>query len=220
VNGTAEFESLDKRPETSGSAGCALCDAITSPTAKSKYYNTILFESPSFVVLPAVGPLRRGHVMVVSRIHRASLADLERDDIAEYDRLASSIRGLPEYADAVEVEHGSTHDGPSGPCVRHAHIHWLPESPFVSPLLQQAVSQKPQPINRLAHIRQFPRPYLFLRTPNQSAVFMVDPLPSQFVRRVICEYLGEDDWDWAVSPREQTIRETIDLWSNIRTKPL
>jgi hypothetical protein len=86
----------------------------------------------------------------------------------------------------------------------------------VSEVLQQAISGEPLRVRALNKIREFPRPYILVRTREQSFFFTVASLPSQFVRRVICDYLGEEDWDWAVNPREQTIRETIELWANLR----
>lgn len=56
---------------------CTLCRIVDERRgAQRPLYDTHLLETPTFVVIPAVGPVRPGHVMVVSRSHIPNLASM------------------------------------------------------------------------------------------------------------------------------------------------
>src|SRR5216683_124104 len=113
-----------------GFGTCALCSAVVDSTQYLEpfMYNTRLLETPHFLVTPCIGPLLRGHVMVVSRTHSESLASMGEDALREYDALATRLRNAPLLRDndPLEAEHGSTPDEKAGACVVHTHVHWLP----------------------------------------------------------------------------------------------
>jgi len=67
------------RPQGLDDPRCVFCEVLeepTSPAMPPHSYNTLLTSSDHFVVLPALGPLVKGHVLVVSRAHMPSLASL------------------------------------------------------------------------------------------------------------------------------------------------
>jgi ATP adenylyltransferase len=109
---------------------CALCVAVRDATwdTPSFLYNRKLLETDQFVVLPSVGPLVPGHVMVVSKTHSYSLSSMGADAVSEYDALAARLRTAPFLRNGVplEAEHGSTADDKAGACVIHTHVHWVP----------------------------------------------------------------------------------------------
>jgi diadenosine tetraphosphate (Ap4A) HIT family hydrolase len=112
-------------------AACKLCRALANATreAEPSVCNARLLETPQFIAMPSLGPLVRGQVMVVSKIHAESLASMGSDALGEYDALALRLRKAASLlgANPLEAEHGSTAGDKAGACVVHTHVHWLPE---------------------------------------------------------------------------------------------
>ena len=113
-----------------GTRICALCVAVADSTRHVTpfLHNQKLLETNRFIVLPSLGPLMPGHVMVVGREHQNSLASMGREALEEYEELANRLRVAPFLRDGVplEAEHGSTANDKAGACVVHTHVHWLP----------------------------------------------------------------------------------------------
>ncbi len=203
---------------TDVSERCRLCEAASESTSESRHPSTIanqhLISSAHFVVVPALGPLSVGHVLVVSKEHASSIASLGEAALEEYEQLAEQIRQkLPfRTTGGIEIEHGSTSSDCAGACIVHAHVHWLPglgefESMFegVVPTLAESDS-----IGILATVEQ---PYLLLRGPSRRVhVYDGAGIPSQFARQTICSSLGRDDWDWRENHRLDWVTETVGLW--------
>ena len=107
--------------------GCRLCDALQHAQGRDRPCDTVLLETAGFVLLPAIGPLARGHALITSKEHWPSLASMPLQAIREYDNLAhvlATVRAIS--GDVLEAEHGSTSDCTAGACVAHTHINLIP----------------------------------------------------------------------------------------------
>ncbi len=193
------------------SPGCALCKAIAdanSDPEPTRLENTPLARSKHFVVLPSLGPLVLGHVLVVSRSHHPNLLSMGTNGLTAYEdfKRETSTR-LSYYQDGLlEAEHGSLENKPAGACVVHTHIHWLPgQAHLASSIIGQLVSASPK--SNAGNL-----PYFLLRAGNNWEQYQAQNLPAQYLRRRFCELKGRDDWDWAVVPRFDLIKSTIKLW--------
>jgi len=193
---------------------CALCVAVAD-AARSKepfLYNIKLAETDNFVVLPSLGPLVPGHVMVVSKTHCASLSSMGADAIEEYESLAARLRHAPllRGSDALEAEHGSTADDKAGACVIHTHVHWIPGVGRFLEEFQRRLSLRAEA--RLVELISKAEPYIFARAGAIQVIFHARGLPSQTIRRILCELMDRDDTDWMQAPRLDWIEETVKAW--------
>ena len=200
---------------------CPLCVAAADATAleESFLHNTPLAESHRFVVIPSIGPFLPGHVMVVSKIHESSLLSMGVNAVQEYDSLAERLRRLPVWDGTVplEAEHGSTSANRAGACVVHSHVHWIPGTGQYFDILA----------SQLAHLSRTDyeaslagrRPYIFLRGGSECGFFRAGGLPSQAIRRFLCDVLGRDDTDWRQNPRLDWVAETVKRWTTLETRP-
>ena len=151
--------------------------------------------------------------MVVSKEHCARLASMSREAIEEYEQLARRLRMAPFIRDGVplEAEHGSTPNDKAGACVVHTHVHWLPGlGRYLSqmrtrftPLTQREIGDIPPTL-----------PYIFLRAEDQTALLQAVGLPSQTIRRTLCDILDRDDTDWKQAPRLDWVEETVQAWQS------
>jgi diadenosine tetraphosphate (Ap4A) HIT family hydrolase len=194
---------------------CSLCVAVADATrhANPFLYNRKLLETARFIVLPSLGPLVPGHVMVVGKEHQASLGTMGKAAIEEYEQLANSLRRAPFLRDGIplEAEHGSTGNDKAGACVVHTHVHWLPGLAASIGEFRQRFTQFPQ--NSVAEIPENV-PYIFVRAGAETALLQAVGLPSQTIRRTICDLLNRDDTDWKQAPRLDWVEETVQAWQN------
>lgn len=167
------------------------------------------------MVIPAVGPLVPGHVMVVSKAHHSSLASMGRSAIAEYDRLAARLRRLSVWGSGLplESEHGSTEADKAGSCVVHCHIHWLPGMGQHLEFLSSRLTR----IRKTGTLYQLTanQPYIFLRAGTTHQIFGAKFVPSQVVRRLLCEVLNRDDTDWRSHHRLDVVSDTVETWTRV-----
>ena len=95
---------------------------------KSKLENTIIDESDSFVVLPTIGALVDGYLMIISKRHINSMAELEEKERAEYEFLIEKYRNKFKNIYnkfPIVFEHGSpiNNSDMKASSVIHAHTH-------------------------------------------------------------------------------------------------
>jgi diadenosine tetraphosphate (Ap4A) HIT family hydrolase len=196
---------------------CRLCNVLHNPfqfdSGELRPCDTILFKTTNFVLLPSIGPLVCGHAMVVSRMHYSSLASMPQEAIREYEELAQMLFRLPEISgNLLEAEHGSTRECPAGACVVHTHIHLLPGFMKHHGFLDSSLPVIGTFPN-LAAIHGVSQPYILLRgNLGEAVMFAADSVPTQAIRRVLCDRLGQSDWDWRVEPRNGLIEETVGFW--------
>jgi diadenosine tetraphosphate (Ap4A) HIT family hydrolase len=191
---------------------CPLCFAISLDKGAQRLYNTVLWESDGYAVVPAVGPLQVGHVMVVSRAHKPSLASLGSRLIREYDVIAKLMRAVHAYAGAVEIEHGAIDRRAAGACIEHAHVHWLPADNGIANRIAEALSTEGSIVSGVEEVARATGEYIFLRGPGGALVYNVKSLPTQFIRQIACRDERPDEWDWAVHPRIEVVNATVNLW--------
>ena len=199
---------------------CALCAAVTDAQRYDRpfLYNRKLLETQRFIVLPSLGPLVPGHVMVVSKSHCDSLASMGLEAVLEYDCLAANLRTAPFLRDndPLEAEHGSTADDKAGACVVHTHVHWLPGMGRFLGEFKRRLSLRPE--SNLLELAGGAGPYLFARADGIQAFFSAQGLNSQTIRRILCDVLDRDDTDWMQAPRLDWVQETVDAWRGHETE--
>ena len=180
---------------------CGICVALEDCEKKtSNLYNIKLQESKNYVVMPAIGPLILGHVMIVSKIHFNNLASMGNAAIIEYDQLIEKIRKkIPLYkTKLLEIEHGATETDNAGACIVHAHIHLIPnygeyEEIFIDTL------NKITEIDKIQNIANVKKSYILVRgLSSNTKLYSATNLPSQFVRRVLFKLNDRIDWNWRI----------------------
>jgi hypothetical protein len=138
---------------------------------------------------------------------------MPRTAILEYEDMVRLFFRFPALAgNLLEVEHGSTDNCHAGGCIAHTHIHLLPglmkHHDFLNTRLRVAAT-----LPNLGGIQNFNGPYILLRgNLGRITLFVANAVPTQTVRRILCERLGQANWDWRTEPRSGLIEETIDFW--------
>lgn len=188
-------------------------------------YNKILFETKHFIILPSLGALVNGWLLIVPKQFHLNLSYLNKEKLDELNLLISKIgkKFKREFGNYILFEHG-----PKEPCsiagcgVDYAHMHIVPtnfdllkgvstyQSLFFDWKYLKSFSDIPQ-------IRLDSLDYLYFRDQKGLNYFVQsDNIPSQLFRKVIAHYMGcPEKYDWKKYPHYLNIEATIDILKNV-----
>lgn len=179
----------------------------------------VLLETDHFVVVPTVGQIVEGYLIIVTKKHYLSMGHLPPSMYAELrwvsDQTSRVLQGV--YGiDCIQFEHGPV--GPSqsgGSCVNHAHLHVVPIDldasvdiiPHLALMETVEIDEYPASAQRMLTRN---KSYLYIKPSegNTNGAILVDAtgLPSQYMRRIIAKIVGKpDEWDWAVFVGEREL---------------
>ncbi|MBP7694110.1 MAG: methyltransferase domain-containing protein [Anaerolineales bacterium] len=179
--------------------------------ARAWYDFHILWELPDFVLVPALGSLVPGYLMLVTKRHVPSMAHLsvlERQALQQAVRQVAA-RQAEHWAPPVIFEHGACDDeARAGSCITHAHWHLVPSR---WPLRQADRHWEPiESFESLAAVRPLSTSYFFVADDTGLYWSLATRAPSQYFRRSLAQVLGQAEaWDYAVFPFYDHMRETL-----------
>src|SRR2546423_6021671 len=193
---------------------CTLCRVVDESLAsKRPLYDTHLLTTPSFVVIPAVGPLSPGHVMVVSRSHVPNLASMPRGGLDEYNSLVQMLSRDDSHGldDVLEAEHGGAEGERGGACITHVHVNLIPHAGSLVAIFD---GELPRDVvdHSLSTLRASAAPYILLRNSQVVRLYAATAVPSQLIRRALLGGVGRDDLDWAAFPHLDGVNATVRMW--------
>jgi histidine triad (HIT) family protein len=114
----------DRRPD------CVFCRIVAGEAPVSK-----VFEDARTLAFMDVNPVRRGHVLVIPKAHRAQVWDMRDAEFAAvYRRLPSLVRALARAMKADAVDVLNLNGAAGGQTVYHVHFHLIPIHRDRSPL--------------------------------------------------------------------------------------
>jgi hypothetical protein len=196
---------------------CCLCsqvagdpsnDLIATLLGDRTYRRRVIREYEHLAVIPSLGPLVDGHVLLCTTTHVPGFAALPVGLYHAYRRAQDDLTAFlsHEYRRSVHAfEHGSSMTGDHVPCtVDHAHLHLLPLPGEVvvelPPSLEwQPIDPSPGALARATGGRE----YIRYEAPTGECAVAVatdGPFPSQLMRRVFAGALGLGSWNWRDDP--------------------
>jgi len=198
---------------------CDFCDELSGgkDNAFTRIYgpdqkSRILFRSQNFVVVPSLGQLVEGHLLLVPVSHYTALADMQSRSIREASELCARARetlfkvyGWP----CVIFEHGVRGNQSGGCGIDHAHMHAVPFTGLREPIDELKRTHSLKSIDGIAEIHKEvspTSPYLYYEETNgQAWTCETAFIPSQYLRKLLAESLGINSWDWRECGKEQAL---------------
>lgn len=196
---------------------CCLCSNLVSDGA-NEFWSRPLFESPNFVVLPSLGSLVEGWVLIVPKEHFISMGALSPDLLCEMDQVKTDVIGTlgRKYGELCAFEHGPCAANRKVGCgVDHAHLHIVPldfdlvsaARPFMPPEAEwldatwescRAAFEKGQD-------------YLYVEQPLGIGRISVHlSFGSQILRKAVAARLGvSEQFSWREYPQIEVVARTI-----------
>ena len=179
-----------------------------------------VLTTTDFRVFPSIGQLVEGYLLITPKAHYAALDEMPAQLFDEFSAVHKSVRTAmsAEYGPSICFEHGARAPINGGCGIYHAHLHILPFGEVGDPT--QELKNR-FPYEQIGHFRDIAQltekssPYLFYEDAELNKyVFLVDNLPSQYMRRRIAETLGGIGWDWRNEGREDRLLQTLNRLSS------
>ena len=177
----------------------------------------IIDQSPNLCLLADMSPLCVGHLLLVSRDHYLSFAEVMKDHGSEVKDVLERV--LIQYRNAfgrhVVLEHGSSSDIDGSACITHAHWHLLPlEADAVHEILfMDDLPSTELPDQRdLATMVDQGRSYFYVGDSSQHRLYGVGKsMRRQYLRSVAGALLGipDPEWDYALVVRKDAFHTTM-----------
>lgn len=180
----------------------------------SPSWDSVLWETPSFAVLPSLGSLVPGWLLVVPKRRMPNLVELHDNEVEELEDLVSvaskKLKMFPGQAQMFE------HGGPLGSSlscgVDQAHLHIVPLGFNVVELSRDDKSISWLPVTGFGDIRSQTSngtEYLYVSTLGQSLLGFPSVPTSQWFRRLIADRIGvPEEWNYREFPKLEVMEET------------
>jgi len=174
-----------------------------------------LYTSKQFVVMPSLGQIVEGYVLIVPVRHCMAIADMSTEGVQELGGLRDFVRDAlsQTYGPSILFEHGIRGTEAGGCGVEHAHLHAVPFDSTTEPIEELKAKHSFKPISGLAQLHSevsANSPYLYYEQTNgQAWVCETERIPSQYVRKLLAQLIGTEPWDWRVAGREQALLNSI-----------
>ena len=201
---------------------CEFCDEFSGGVNNGFYARyqdcpetRFVHSTENFCVFPSVGQLVDGYLLVVPKDHYGTFDELPTQLVAELADTSERVRAVLSkiYGPCISYEHGAR--GPlNGGCgIYHAHLHVVPLTKVTDPI--HALKLR-FPHVELTHMNEMSKrgaglsSYLFYQD-SKARLYLFDtgPLPSQYMRKLLADSLGIQDWDWRSAGREERLLATI-----------
>jgi diadenosine tetraphosphate (Ap4A) HIT family hydrolase len=184
-------------------------------------YDRILYETDNFIVIPTIGSLVPGYIMIVSRDHFSSMAYLSTKQMDELINLLSLLKSFIHNKlniNPIIFEHGSA-DGCanlSACCVDHAHLHIVPINlSEVNIILERSQLKKILNMECLTLFKGTPY-VLYSDAYNNYYASQNSVFPSQYFRKWIAKETGHPyEWDWKNYEFLENVKKTLDIFYDI-----
>jgi ATP adenylyltransferase len=207
---------------------CSFCEelrdpsTVTLPLVKTFFSDfgqtsRMLLKTDQFFVVPSIGALIPGHVLLLPRTHHYSVGEIPETELRDFESLAVKSREIVStiYGACTSFEHGCIEGvGRAGACIDHAHLHLLPLEQNLRPEIDKRFGPG-IPVGQFADLRQFlfrRTPYLYYQDSSGSArAYQASIAPTQFFRQLVSTAVADSSpWDWKADLRVPVVRQTYE----------
>lgn len=168
-----------------------------------KPVDCIIYESPSFYVVPELGAMKQGFLMIVPKEHILSVAQFPEELMPEYFEVCKDVEEILLKAfngkSVAFMEHGS---GPSGKTshkksIVHAHTHVVVDFELKEKYQRMVQMKKCENISDASDVHYFS----YQQSTDGQLMIAMNPevyVQRQFPRQVMAEELGlaPDQYNW------------------------
>ena len=186
--------------------------------------DTIIHETENFFVVPSLGTIVEGYLMILPKEHIKNIGSIPEELFDEFEEVKSKVKQIlaENYCTPLFFEHGPVSDSLSqkgGCCIDHAHLHAVPiKSDLKEDLSEKFDMKKVDSVRYLIEQNKKNVPYLYYENQEgeKYVIELFDPIPSQYLRKIISVRIDkEDEWNWRENPNLELFYKTVE---NLRTK--
>jgi diadenosine tetraphosphate (Ap4A) HIT family hydrolase len=203
--------------------GCTFCNQFQDGSSKGisglvfgEDFDRILYQDHDFVIIPGLGQINEGYLLIVPRKHIWCIRDLPKQLHTPFLALKERVKSIleNEYSSPIVFfEHGVNSSRlEAGACIEHAHFHALPCNADVqSRLMEFYPFDSTEGISNLWRRTPTTSNYLYFESEDGALYTEAkDPIPCQFFRRLLAEKLGKPDtWNWCFYMGTSRVRDVV-----------
>lgn len=204
---------------------CRICAEMRVQAGRLPW-NEPLIETKNFVVIPSLGALVEGWVLVVPKEHEISMGALPltlREEAAEIERQTRVALRNQYEKPVIAFEHGPSAENHGTGCgVDHAHLHLVPLEcdllTCVRPFVPATTEWKACDWDDLAKAHAAGLDYLYFRPEGRNGLMALSQdFGSQVFRKAIASFLRlESEFNWREYPQVETVSRTIGALTDAR----
>jgi len=203
---------------------CKYCSTLFGSQhhkANNQPWNEILWESDNFVIVPTLGAIVEGWLLIISKEHYVCMGAIEKDLHTELEEAinlaATAVSSL--YGRSTIFEHGPCQQGLELGCgIDHAHMHVLP----LQFNLRNAAKMSPEmgmfdwvqvesTFCQLSQLHRLGASYMYIQEQGKPGYYcMAKQAPCQSLRRIIARKLDvAERYDYNKYPFRENVANTI-----------
>jgi diadenosine tetraphosphate (Ap4A) HIT family hydrolase len=206
---------------------CDFCDEFSGGFGnafRERYGNSVqnreVISTEGLRVFASIGQIVEGYLLIAPKAHYTALDQMPSQLLQELSAIFASLKSTvsAEFGPSLCFEHGAREPLNGGCGIYHAHLHLVPFERAHDPV---AKLKTRFPYEQVCHFQDIAKvtgrssPYLLYEdTESNKYVFLADNLPSQYVRRLLAEVLGQTNWDWRTAGREERLLNTLNRLSH------
>jgi len=214
-----------ERGETGTQHCCSYCRFIFTDgqaNREREIWNTVLFETENFLVVPTLGALVEGWLLIISRDHHLCTGAMPASLHMELETVVCEVSSLVDdaYGSPTIFEHGPCRAGdPIGCGIDHAHLHVVPLAFSLVDAIRNAPdfggmhwSSQRGDLSQLRGLHSSGKAYVYVKQPDGLTTYCTPPsLPCQSVRKVIARQLGmPNKYDYRSHPHATNVKRTVE----------
>ena len=187
---------------------CPFCQEVLNRSDNMIGRNRVIAESETFLVFPTVGGFVDNYQLIVPKKHINCFSELTSNEWEELNLIIEwQGRINKQYFNSSTsmFEHGALlPNNESGKSIIHAHLHIFPNNNSLFDVLKEYdfSIQEISNITDLVNACHCYETYLYYRDVDgrDYVITHKQGLPSQFLRKVLADSLGEIGWNWREFP--------------------
>ena len=191
----------------------------------NEFYNQRLYETENFAVIPSLGAIVEGWLLVIPKEHCISFGYLQSPQLFdELNQLINKVGNVVQklYGEYVIFENGAFCSNKLVGCgVDFAHIHIVPTKFNLIETIENefGISYDWKQIDNISESAKYVednKPYLYYNNQQrESFITTNDNIPSQLFRKAVAFNAGlSDEYDWKEYPFTENIHKTIETYKN------
>jgi ATP adenylyltransferase len=203
---------------------CRFCPELEEDGIESEFAqiageplaSRIAAQGEKFVLVPTLGPLVRGHFLLLPRRHVRNFGLLTDDEAMDAHNILAQVSAELARRYSAEVmlfEHGAvSEECPIGACLEHAHIHLVPLSTDLSdPLTRRYGVPTAASVADLRNPALAGHGYLWVHDSVRGGRYWTaEIVPSQLLRQLVAGALNmHERADWRTNPGLELVRQTL-----------
>lgn len=198
---------------------CPFCNELENGYNDIVKKSRIIAETENFIVFPTTGGFVENYQLIVPKKHINCFGELSVDQLKELKNIIlwqKEINKKYYNMQSSMFEHGALHpNNESGKSIVHAHLHIFPNSTSLLDIISK-YNFGIECIDDIADLRTTCTKYAsylyYSDVDNKNYIITHQGIPSQFLRKVLAESLGKNNWNWREYPLIDEIEKNLEFY--------